>query len=53
MLGGGAMYAPDYEGSNDYKVLPIPIVEVSWRDRVRLTTKGNRESWSLRSPMMQ
>jgi MipA family protein len=40
MLGGGAMYAPDYEGSNDYKVLPIPIVEVSWRDRVRLTTKG-------------
>lgn len=39
-IGGGAMYAPDYEGSNDYKVMPIPIVELSWRDRIRLTTKG-------------
>lgn len=40
MLGGGAIYAPDYEGSNDYKAMPVPIVEVSWRDRVRLTTRG-------------
>lgn len=39
-LGGGALYAPDYEGSNDYKVSPIPVMELSWRDRVRLTTKG-------------
>lgn len=39
-LGAGVMYAPDYEGSNDYKATPLPIVELSWRDRVRLTTKG-------------
>lgn len=39
-LGAGVMYAPDYEGSNDYKVTALPIVELSWRDRVRLTTKG-------------
>lgn len=39
-LGAGAMYGPDYEGSDDYEVMPLPFVEVSWRDRVRLTTKG-------------
>ena len=38
--GVGALYAPDYEGSNDYKVAPAPVLELSWRDRVRLTTKG-------------
>jgi outer membrane scaffolding protein for murein synthesis (MipA/OmpV family) len=39
-LGGGAMYAPDYEGSDDYTVLPLPFVEISWQDRIRLTTEG-------------
>nr|WP_222532191.1 MipA/OmpV family protein [Azospirillum sp. 412522] len=39
-LGAGALYAPDYEGSNDYKLLPVPVVELSWRDRVRFTTRG-------------
>ena len=37
-LGAGAMYASDYEGSDDYEVSPVPVVEVSWRDRVWLTT---------------
>lgn len=39
-IGGGAAYAPDYEGSNEYKVMPIPMLEVSWRDRVRLSPMG-------------
>lgn len=37
-LGVGAMYEPDYEGSDDYEVSPVPVVEASWRDRVWLTT---------------
>jgi outer membrane scaffolding protein for murein synthesis (MipA/OmpV family) len=37
-LGAGAMYAPDYEGSDEYEVSPVPLIDVSWRDRVRLTT---------------
>lgn len=40
ITGGGAMYAPDYEGSDDYAVMPVPFVELSWRDRIRLTTEG-------------
>ncbi len=32
--------APDYEGSDDYTVMPLPFVEISWQDRIRLTTEG-------------
>ncbi|MGQ9369235.1 MipA/OmpV family protein [Azospirillum sp. ST 5-10] len=39
-VGAGALYVPDYEGSDDFEALPVPIAEVSWRDRVRFTTIG-------------
>lgn len=32
MLGAGAIYAPDYEGSDEYEVMPFPFVAVSYRD---------------------
>lgn len=35
-LGAGALYAPDYEGSNNYKIVPAPLVMVSYRDLIFL-----------------
>lgn len=35
-LGVGAAYVPDYEGSDDYKVRPLPDLSVSYRDLVFL-----------------
>lgn len=32
MLGAGAIYAPDYEGSDDHEVQPFPFVSVAYRD---------------------
>lgn len=32
MVGAGAIYAPDYEGSKDYEVLPFPYVSVGYKD---------------------
>jgi outer membrane scaffolding protein for murein synthesis (MipA/OmpV family) len=32
MLGGGAIYAPDYEGSDNYEIQPFPFVSVAYRD---------------------
>lgn len=32
VLGAGAIYAPDYEGSKDYEVLPFPFLSVDYRD---------------------
>lgn len=39
-LGAMARVAPDYEGSDDYEFSPAPLIEIEWRERVRLTTKG-------------
>ncbi len=56
-LGVGAAYKPDYEGSNDYEVAPLPDINISYRDLVFLrgpslganlvTVNGARESDKL------
>lgn len=32
MLGAGAIYAPDYEGSDEFEIQPFPFVHVEYRD---------------------
>ena len=36
VLGGGALVAPSYEGSDKFSVSPMPFVSINWRDRVFL-----------------
>jgi len=35
-IGAGAIATPDYEGSDDYEVSPLPLVKISYKDRVFL-----------------
>lgn len=35
-LGAGAIYHPDYEGSDDYEVDAIPLLAISYRDFIKL-----------------
>src|SRR5688572_16375192 len=35
-LGAGAQFQPDYEGSDDYEVSPVPLVMINYRDLVFL-----------------
>ncbi len=35
-VGGGAMLAPDYQGSDDYEFKPIPDIEINYRDALVL-----------------
>jgi outer membrane scaffolding protein for murein synthesis (MipA/OmpV family) len=35
-LGAGALYRPDYEGSDDYEVRAIPVLNISYRDFIIL-----------------
>ncbi|MBI2239425.1 MAG: MipA/OmpV family protein [Magnetospirillum gryphiswaldense] len=35
-LGAGAIYQPEYEGSDEYKIAPLPMVLISYRDLVFL-----------------
>lgn len=41
-LGAGGLFQPDYEGSDDYEVKPLPLLMVNYRDLVFLrgTTLG-------------
>ena len=38
-LGLGVGYRPDYLGSNDYKFMPLPVLDVLWKNTVQLSTK--------------
>jgi MipA family protein len=42
-VGGFGNYSPDYLGSNDYEFSPVPMVEISYKDRLYL--KGNELGW--------
>ncbi len=38
VVGLGAGYGPDYEGSDNYEFSPLPILEITWNDRIYLST---------------
>lgn len=63
-ISGGASFQPDYEGSNDYEVSPLPLLMVSYKDLVFLrgpmlganlfTWRGAREGDKLQiGPVMR
>ena len=39
-LGFGAGVAPTYEGADDYELVPLPVVDIRWRDRLFIGTGG-------------
>jgi len=40
VVGGGAMYAPKFEGSKDYEVLPVPFISATFGDFVQIDPRG-------------
>ncbi|MCZ8309311.1 MAG: MipA/OmpV family protein [Magnetospirillum sp.] len=42
-------YAPAYEGADKYKVMPLPLIDVVWRDRVFLSTMNGLGAWAYRA----
>ncbi len=56
MFGGGAVVAPDYPGSDEYRVLPLPFSQVMFRDRVYLgpstTGIGGLGAYVVRTPRL-
>lgn len=39
-LGVGGKVSPDYEGSDDYEGTPLPLIDLSWKDKVSIGTLG-------------
>jgi MipA family protein len=44
-LGAGVALLPTYQGSDRYYVAPVPLVSLTWRDTVSLTTQGLSAYW--------
>lgn len=40
MVGAGAMYAPKFEGSDEFEVMPIPMISARFGDRVSIDPGG-------------
>lgn len=40
MVGAGAMYAPKFEGSDEFQVAPIPMISATFGDRVTVDPSG-------------
>jgi len=41
-------FAPAYEGSDKYKVMPLPLIDVVWRERVFLSTMNGLGAWAFK-----
>ena len=41
-LGFGFSVQPIYEGHDEYEIAPVPLIDVTWRNRLFLTTRNNR-----------
>jgi len=39
-LGGGVIYMPEYEGSDEFKAAPFPLVSISFRDSIHIDPSG-------------
>lgn len=39
-LGGGVLYLPEYEGSDEFRVLPFPLFSASYRDTIHIDPTG-------------
>jgi len=44
-LGAGAALLPTYQGSDRSYVAPVPLVSLTWRDTISLTTQGLSAYW--------
>lgn len=48
VLGGGAGWAPDYRGSDDYHAIPVPMVSYSWSgETAQAPASGYKSSLGL------
>lgn len=48
-LGAGPLVAPDYEGSDEFTVFPIPLVSISWKDRIFLNLEHGLGVYAFRT----
>ncbi len=48
-LGAGVSYRPEYEGGDELAPSPIPLVDITWKDRVFLNTRQGLGAYAIRT----
>jgi len=46
-VGGGVGFAPDYEGSSDYEIVPVPFANVKWSNGMYFSLEGLKAKANL------
>jgi outer membrane scaffolding protein for murein synthesis (MipA/OmpV family) len=46
-IGALGFYAPDYEGSDHYEFSPVPMVDLTWRERIFLSTREGLGAYAV------
>ncbi len=49
-LGAGAVVVPKYEGAKKLKAMPMPLIDVTWRDRVYLNPVNGAGVYLVNTP---
>lgn len=44
-LGIGALTNPEFNGANEFEVIPVPLVDITWRERLFLNTENGAGVW--------
>lgn len=52
-IGGGLAVLPDYEGSEDYEFLPLPLIDLTWNDRLFLNVRRGIGVYAIKSEQLQ
>lgn len=48
-IGAGALVVPEYEGSKDLRIFPLPLVDVTWRERIFVNPTDGIGVYAVRS----
>lgn len=48
-LGAGVSYRPEYEGGDELEPSPIPLVDITWKDRLFLNTRQGLGAYAIRT----
>jgi MipA family protein len=46
-VGAMGMFAPSYEGSDEHKFAPFPMIDLTWNERVFLTTRDGLGAYAI------
>ena len=48
-VGAGVLFNPEFNGSKTLEIIPIPVLDITWRNRIFLNTQNGLGLWLVKS----